>query len=149
VDDLGGSWSNIFQTKHESIFKFNGVFNYDFCTPYFWMSEEITENLIRERTKAYAWRTVCWLYYGTPTNLISHLNQEIFVCVNMEATEDQIPSEIEDLKLYYQRHEQSTDFSRIFNFFYGDEASIQNSFPTYGIEKKTGFDLAKSIAANE
>ena len=149
VDDLGGAWSNFYQTKYESIFKFNGVFNYDFCAPYFWMSEEITEELIRERTKAYVWRTVFWLYYAKPTNLISHLNQEIFVCVNMESAEDEIPTEIEHLKLYYQIHEQSTDFSRIFNFFYGDEASTSINHPTFGIGEKNGFDLAKSIAVNE
>ena len=144
VDDIGGMWSNKYQTIFDSIFKFNGVFNYDFCTPYFWMTEEITEALIRERTKAYAWRTVFWLQIGKPKTLADHLSQEIFVCENLKIEKTKTSSELEQLQQFFEAHKTSDDFSLIFNFFFGDEASLQMNYPTFGIGQVNGFDLAKS-----
>ncbi len=148
VDDLGGSWSNKFQTKFESIFKFNGVFNYDFCTPYFWMSEEITENLIRKRTMAYAWRTVFWLQNGKPQTLADHLNQEVFVSEKFEEEKVEISEELEKLKLFFDKNKQSTDLDLIFNFFFGDRASVEFGYATFGVGELTGFDLARFVLSN-
>lgn len=148
ADDIGGSWSNKHQTAYESIFKFNGVFNYDFCTPYFWMSEEITETLIYERTKNYAWRTVFWLQNGKPKTLEDHLNQEEFVCKNTETSKTIMSSELENLKHFFDRNKQSTDSDLIFNFFFGDKASSEFGYSIFGVEEVTGFDLAKVIGDN-
>lgn len=143
ADDIGGSWSNKFQTSFDSIFKFNGVFNYDFCAPYLWMTEEITEELIYERTKAYAWRTVFWVQNGKPKTLEDHLNQEIFVCENLQGKKVENSDKLKPLQQFYEAHKNADDYSLLFNFFYGDEASKDLNFPTFGIGKITGFDLAK------
>jgi len=149
VDNLGGAWSSFFQTKYESIFKFNGVFNYDFCAPYFWMSEEITEELIQKRTQAYAWRTVFWLQNGRPKTLEDHLNQEVLVFKNLPKIERNTAHELEQLNQLFQKNKVATDDRLIFNFFFGDKASSDLDYPTYGVDSVTGFDLAKAIVKRE
>ncbi len=145
VDDFGGSWSNKYQTSFESIFQFNGVFNYDFCAPYFWMSEEITADLIRERTMAYTWRTVFWLKNGRPETLEEHLNQEIFVLKKLPKIETTTSLELEKLNQLFIKNKYSTDRDLIFNFFYGDKASESFGYVAYGVGACTGFDLARFL----
>lgn len=147
VDDIGGAWSNKFQTSFENIFRFNGVYNYNFCAPHFWMSEEITKELIKERTIESIWRTVYWFENNNPLTLEEHINQEAFVSkkTNSSRRGHLISKDLEKLNEKFQKSKSSTDKDLIFNFFYGDEASKELSYPYFGIGKVTGFDLAKAF----
>ena len=68
-DDLKGGWTNRFTSDYDSKYKINGLFSRNFCTPIFWSSEIFTEDIIRQRTLEYTFRTVYWLNNPKPKTL--------------------------------------------------------------------------------
>lgn len=147
ADDIGGAWSNIYTTDYTSKFEIAPLVKRNFCTPYFWVSEDFTETIIRQRTKEYVYRTIYFINKGIPTTLKNHVEQEVFVQKNI-TKEQQKPeySNFDSLKKFYLEHLESENASLIFNFFYGDEASKSLTYATYGIKKQEGFEWIKYIA---
>ncbi len=147
ADDLKGGWTNFYTTDYDSKFKINALVTRAFCTPFFWASENYTEQLIRIRTLEYACRTVYWLTNPKPKTLKDHIQQEVYVAeksklnsANFDATDFEL------LDDYYSKYQDSDDYGVIFNFLYGDDASKSLEFSTYGIKGKVnGFDYAKII----
>jgi len=140
ADDLGGAWSNKAAADFESKFRFEGIFNHRFCTPYFWTSEELSTDLIQQRIQEYMYRTVFWQHNKGEKNLAYFVAQERFVHINTKLTN----SNLDDLafgllKEFYENHQHTTNYSLIFNFFYGDEASEVLGYPTFGVSGTAGF----------
>ena len=128
ADDLAGGWTNRFTTDFDSKFKINALISRNFCTPFFWTSEEITEQLIKTRTAEYAYRTIYWLENPKPTTLGDHVKQELFVAKNTNPAS----SGFDTTAAWYENNAYSEDYNLIFNFFYGDAASRILGFRTFG-----------------
>jgi hypothetical protein len=140
-DDLQGGWTNRFTNDYDSKFKINALVNRKFCTPVFWTSENFSEDLIRERTLEYAYRTIYWLTNPKPKTLEEHVAQEKFA---MKKSNGNINSDISIAETFYKTHLHSDDYHIIFNFFYGDAASKSLEFPTFGMPgNMLGFEYAK------
>lgn len=147
ADDLKGGWTNHYTTDFDSKFSINALVVRNFCTPYFWTSEEYAADLIVKRTLEYVYRTIYWKQNPKPQTLADHFAQEVFVQQQIESTEAGLNKngfgEIEEL---YQVFKDSDDYSLLFNFFYGDAASVSLAYPLFGIIENTGFEYAKFIA---
>lgn len=144
ADDLHGGWTNRFTTDYDSKFKINALVNRNFCTPFFWSSENYNLNLIRERTLAAAYNTIYWLEHPKPLTLKNHIEQLQFVTQHIDNQHIEINNNFTQLKQIYEQNVLREDFHFIFNFLYGDAASEQLAFPTFGIEGiYTGFEFAK------
>ena len=77
-------------------------------------------------------RTIYQSNHSCPKTLREHLEQERFVAkyarrVLQPALEDETYHE------FYLLHKDSEDYSRIFNFLYGDSVCESLGFPVYGI----------------
>ncbi len=147
ADDLKGGWTNYYTTDFDSKFKINALVNRNFCTPYFWTSEEYHAELIRQRTLEYAYRTIYWQNHARLKTLEDHVAQEIFVSEKTNIGGHQKKEGDKVLEQFYQDHKKEEDYSVIFNFFYGDKVSDLLAFPAYGIKGSTGFDFARLMAA--
>ena len=147
ADDLKGGWTNLYTTDYDSKFKINALVSRSFCTPFFWTSESYTEQLIRNRTLEYAFRTIYWLTNPKPKTLKDHIEQEIYVAEMSKIDSDNLDSnDFELLDNFYSKYQESEDYGIVFNFFYGDNASKSLEFSTHGITgKANGFDYAKII----
>jgi hypothetical protein len=147
ADDLKGAWTNRYTTDYDSKFKINALVTRNFCTPFFWTSENYTKKLIISRTFEYAVRTIYWQTNTKPKTLKEHIEQEIYVALKCKIKSEKIDTtDFELLDNFYSKYQQSNDYSIIFNFLYGDNASKSLEFPTYGIiGKLNGFDYAKII----
>lgn len=130
-DDLKGGWTNRYTSDYDSKFKINALVNRKFCTPIFWTGESFSEQIIRERTLEYAYRTIYWLKHPKPKTLEEHVAQEKFAMQKSQWNEnlDALAAET-----FYQKHRSSEDYHIIFNFFYGDAASKSLEFPTFGMQ---------------
>jgi hypothetical protein len=128
-DDLMGGWTNHFTTDFESKFSINALVNRHFCTPIFWSSEPYNTALIKQRTWAYALRTIYWQEHSKPNTLHEHCLQELFVNENSPYKDVFLKEKMSSD--FYIRHSLSSNYHLIFNFFYGDEASNQLGFPTF------------------
>ncbi len=150
ADDLKGAWTNFYTTDFDSKFKFKALIDRNFCTPYFWSSEEdehYNESLIKQRVQEYALRTIYWLDHTKPIKLEDHLKQELFVCTNTRSISPSFDEEtFKQVEAYYKQHKSSEDYSVLFNFFYGDKASASLNYPCYGIESLNGFEFANILA---
>ena len=135
-DDLKGGWTNRYTTDYDSKFKLNALINRRFCSPVFWTSEYYDPILIRERTLEYAYRTVYGLTKPKPKTLKQHVEQELFVAKHIEYQSKIEPCDVVFLNSFYKKHSETDDYSIIFNFFYGDRASEQLGFKSYGIEEE-------------
>ena len=149
VDDVGGSWSNRYTTDYTSKFDFGGTFKRNFCLPYFWTSESYTKDSIRRRCLEYLYRSVSWLKVGKPETLGQHLEQEIFVQKHLQqhhgfSTNTSMSAEVDALA---QTHFEDTNYSFIFNFFYGDSACKGLNYPTNGIKEQAGFQYVSAWVA--
>lgn len=147
-DDLKGGWTNRFTSDFDSKFKLNAWVKRAFCTPIFWTSEAFSKEMIAERILSYCYRTLYRVLNPNfkPLTLAQHLAQEIFISQNVKTHAKPLVNfaEIED---FYQKYQQSEDFHLIFNFFYGDAASEELGFKTFGIhEPFTGFHFATELA---
>jgi hypothetical protein len=143
--DLKGGWTNRYTSDYDSKFKLSGVFNHNFCTPFFWSSEVVTKKMIEVRVLEYMYRTIFWETNPKPRTLREHLNQEIFVSQHVpNDIQNYHLSDFEALDKFYSANENSDNYSLIFNFFYGDSASTSLEYPLFGTDDKlTGFDYAK------
>ena len=145
ADDLGGAWTNFYTTDFDSKFKLSALVSRNFCTPHFWSSEIFTEQVIQQRTLAYAYRTSYWIEHGALETLEDHLQQEIYVArkMNLPGANNM---DVKDLEKIYETFRKEDDYSLIFNFFYGDQASRSLNYPSYGISETNGFDYACILA---
>jgi len=150
ADDLKGGWTNHYTTDFDSKFKINALVVRNFCTPYFWTSEDYTATSIERKTLEYAYRTIYWKQNPKPQTLADHFAQEVFVQQQITPT-NTIPDttdwrEVEEL---YQTFKDSDDYSLLFNFFYGDEASASLGYATFGMGERAGFEYARIVAGHE
>lgn len=147
ADDLKGGWTNHYTTDFDSKFKLNALVERNFCTPYFWTSEAYTEELIIQRTKEYAYRTVFWLQNGKIKTLKDYVEQE--KCVAHKTNKPKIDyeaDEYEKLYKYYIKNQNEDDYNIIFNFMYGDEVCNSLAYPTFGLKSElNGFDFANIL----
>jgi len=149
ADDLKGAWTNFYTTDFDSKFKLSAFVKRKFCVPYFWTSEAYTEELIKNRTIEYLSRTLYCINHQHPKNLEEHLEQEIF-CQNMNnSLEENQNSDFELIQDFYEQYKTSAEYSLLFNFFYGDEASDSLRYKKFGIKDNTGFEYARHISFNK
>ena len=149
ADDHLGGWTNRFSTDYESKFKLNALVTRGFATPYFWSSEEYSTELIHERTLESVYRTVYWMQHPRPHTLAEYVGQEIYVARQMLGKRvPRAKDGFEEMKAYLQEHGQEEAYPRVFNFFYGDEASASLGFAKYGVAKMDGFTYARQAAAH-
>ena len=143
-DDLKGGWTNRFTTDYDSKFKINALLNRNFCIPLFWTSEPFSTGLIKTRMLQYVYRTIYRLTNPNPKILKQHVEQEKFVSKNAgTAAVKKQSSDIEITDTFYKQYQDSDNYHIIFNFFYGDEASVSLSFPCFGITSQlSGFEYA-------
>lgn len=143
-DDVAGGWTNRYTSDYQHKFQIQALVKRNFCTPVFWTSEDYSEALIAHRTQEQAYRTLWILDNGKPVTLEDHVMQEAFVAKHV----NRATQPINDNKLhsFYQQHKDSTDYSLIFCFMYGDEAAASLGYPVFGIATPfAGFKYAVSI----
>lgn len=145
ADDLMGVWTNRYTTDYDSKFKLSAFIERKFCVPHFWTSESYSAELIKSRTRTYAYRMLYLLNHPMPMTLQDHVNQEAYVARKANLNSDIDESAYKILDRFYQQHRDSDDHSLIFNFFYGDDASDSLGYRTYGISGATGFDYVADI----
>jgi len=146
ADDIDGAWTNRYTTDFSSKFEIQAFVKRNFCAPYFWTSETYTKELIIQRTKEYAYRTLHTIHKGKPKTLKDHIEQEIYVQFRSNDTSQISEDNYSEIEKFYLQHADSEDYNLIFNFFYGDEASESLAYKTYGIGKNAGWDYVKFTA---
>lgn len=146
ADDIGGAWTDRYTTDFSSKFEIQAFVKRNFCAPYFWTSETYTKQLIIQRTKEYAYRTLYTIEKGKPKILEDHIQQEIYVQIHSNNTRQISENNFSEIKKHYTQYADSEEYNLIFNFFYGDEASESLAYKTYGIGKNAGWDYVKFIA---
>jgi len=137
ADDIGGAWTDRYTTDFSSKFEIQAFVKRNFCAPYFWASETYTKELIIQRTREYAYRTLHVIENGKPTTLKDHIQQEVYVQFHSN-----------NIFQISENNADSEDYNLIFNFFYGDEASESLAYKTYGIGKNAGWDYVEFIASH-
>ncbi len=142
-DDLKGGWTNRYTSDYDSKFKINALLSRNFCTPIFWTGEHFSGDMIRQRILEYAWRVVYRQSHEAPQTLQEHIEQETFVAKQAPApvhVADETKVLAESL---YQQYKDSSDYSTIFNFLYGSNASSSLGFPLrFELEDFAGFRYA-------
>jgi hypothetical protein len=145
-DDLHGGWTNRFVTDYDSKFRINALIKRNFCTPLFFTSEPFTPELIRKRTLEYALRTLYRMKAEEPLTLKDHIEQEKFIA--QKSNKDPLAPEcdFESLHAFYNRHQEKEQHDVIFNFLFGDDASMQLGYPAHGIKEAfAGFRYAERL----
>ena len=147
ADDLGGAWSHRFMTDYSTKFQIAPLLKRRFCTPYFWTSEEHDEQSIKERIRAYLYRTSFQIKKGVPKSLKDHIQQEVYVSRKV-GIKNQRPSldAIKESYTFYIENADSEDYGLIFNFLYGDEVSESLGYKEYGCDEGAGMQLIKHLA---
>ncbi len=146
ADDIGGAWTDRYTTDFSSKFEIQAFVKRNFCAPYFWTSETYTKQLIIQRTREYAYRTLHVIEKGKPTTLKDHIQQEIYVQIHSNNTFQISEDNFSEIKKYYIQNADSDEYNLIFNFFYGDEASESLAYKIYGTEKDAGWNYVRFIA---
>ncbi len=146
ADDLKGGWTNRYATDFDSKFKINGLVTRNFCVPYFWTSEDFDAEKIRTRAQEYVYRTIFWKKHGRLETLKDHLEQEVFVAKHVRPKSGTGLEETEELSVYFDKHQMDDNYSRIFNFFYGDKISATLGYPLFDTRENAGFEFAKWLA---
>ncbi len=150
ADDLLGAWTNFYTTDFDSKFKLNAFVTRNFCTPYFYTSENFSKELIITRTNEYLHRTMYWLEHGKPKTLEDHVVQESHVATNSNPKGKVLDeSPLDEMLLFYESHKSSEEYDLIFNFFYGDGASESLAYKQYGIKNAKGFEFASFLASRQ
>ncbi|HTF06506.1 MAG TPA: hypothetical protein VK826_20885 [Bacteroidia bacterium] len=151
-DDLKGGWTNRYTSDYDSKFRIHALITRNFCTPVFWSGEEYTVEQIAVRVAEYCFRTIYRATHAQPESLRDHVEQEVSVFQSVsglfpDARAESLPATAyPTLHAYYQQHQDSTDYLTIFNFFYGDEASVSLGHVTRGIEIAfAGYKYAASV----
>ena len=138
ADDLHGGWTNKYTVDYDSKFKFNALFERQFCVPILFASETFTEELIIQRTKEYCFRSVNWLTHPKPKTLKQHVDQEAFVATWDKHFEMLSKEIFQKLDSFYNLHQNTDRYDVIFNFFYGDTVCKTLNFPLHNVEKDFG-----------
>lgn len=147
ADDLHGAWTNYYSTDFSSKFELNALVTRNFCTPYFYSSEEYSEAEIRRRAYAYAYRSIYWVRHGKIRSLQDHLAQEVFVARRLGALAAPAPDmDFTPQATLYEAFKEEDDYSLRFNFFYGDAASSSLGYACYGVPEYGGFHYARHLA---
>lgn len=143
VDDVEGAWSERHPTDYKSKFEFGAHLKRQFCTPIFFTSESLDEQLIIKRIQGYLCRTVYWLEHSAPLTLGKMVDQEIFVASFVRAYQEGLSDiEAEFVDRFFKDHAGTSSSDILFNFFYGDQASSQLNYKTFGLPEKAGFRYA-------
>lgn len=143
-DDIGGAWTDRYASHYTNTFDFGAIARRNFCTPYFWTSElTFAMEQCRERILEAIHRTIFFVRNGSPSTLEEHVEQEIFVHQNLNKAISSTESHRE-IEKFYETHKSSDDYSIIFNFFYGDEASESLGYRTYGRKPYEGFEWIRN-----
>lgn len=153
VDDIGGAWSNYYTTDYTSKFEINSLLKRNFCAPYFWTSETISEAIIQRRIHEYVYRTLFWILNGKPETVKELMEQEVFVSTHANLQLNDFQNDIkyddatyEGFEIFYKIHKDSTEYSLKFNLFYGDKASEELNYTCYGVNEINGFDYARFLS---
>lgn len=146
ADDIGGAWTDRYTTDFSSKFEIQAFVKRNFCTPYFWTSESYTKELIIQRTREYAYRTLHVIEKGKPKTLKDHIQQEVYVQIHSNNSFQISENNFSEIKKYDIQNSDSEDYNLIFNFFYGDEVSESLAYKTYGIRKNAGWNYVRFIA---
>lgn len=146
IDNIDGAWSNFYTTDYKSKFDIADLVKRNFCTACFWTSEDVNIDLIKSRVQEYLLRYIHTVLHGLPETLDDMLKQEVFVA-SLQHDEKKMPSpiELDKITTFYDKHQTSSEYDLIFNFFYGDKASETLSQKCYGFSKNTGFNYAQYI----
>lgn len=145
ADDLKGGWTNRYTTDYDSKFKLNAYINRNFCIPVFWTSEEYNIDIIKRRVEEYCFRTLYWKIKSRPETLEEHIKQELFVDKNCITNVNGFNLiDFSFINEYYNSNINSTEYSRIFNFMYGDNSCRELGYVEFGIkEQMAGYKYAK------
>ncbi|MEM9362670.1 MAG: hypothetical protein AAGA43_08550 [Bacteroidota bacterium] len=150
ADDVGGAWSNKCTVDYTSKFDIGPLLKRNFCTPYYWSSETFTKTSIKNRALEYAYRTIFCLNQGRPKTLNDYVSQEVYVFLNTnQEMNDASPDNLEGAKNFFIENSESREYSILFNFFYGDKASNELNYPTYGASENLGFLFSAYMAKNK
>ena len=147
ADDLKGAWTNFYTTDFDSKFKINAFVHRNFCLPFFWTSENYSEELVKQRTEEYLNRTLYWMEKKRPKSLREHLEQEVFVAQNMEGKEQLAHLNFDKIAAHFLTHQDSEEYNLIFNFFYGDVGSENLGYKKFGVKEISGFEYARFVAS--
>lgn len=150
ADDLKGGWTNFYSTDFDSKFKLNALVKRNFCTPYFWASESYSEEIIKMRTTEYLNRTLYRFDNPQPKTLSDYLNQEVYVAqkANKTCAEKLKATAFDQIESFYNKNKNTEEYSKIFNFFCGDNGSESLGYEKHGINTKTGYEYATFLAQN-
>lgn len=132
-DDLKGGWTNRYTSDYDSKFRISALVRRNFCTPLVWTGEAYTTELVQQRTREYAWRSVYRKLHPGPVSLEDHVTQERFVALHAGSGPAIEPAQ--DTALLYNTYRNSEDYHVIFNFLYGHQAAASLEFPV-------AFDMA-------
>ena len=147
-DDLMGGWTNRYTSDYDGKFKLNAMVSRGFCIITFWTGELFDTQLIKERTIEACYRTMHWLEKPKPKTLEEHIAQEKFAASKIKYHNEDLPENFEALDGYYKQNKDTEDYHVIFNFLYGDNASIELGFPAFGItDDMAGFKYARAVTA--
>jgi len=147
ADNIGGAWTNRLTTDFDNKFRSRAKRDLGFCTPTIWIEEGFSSSLIIERTKESIQRTNYQIAQGDPQTLQEHVAQEIHVNYQNDSPQKTLnKSSYKLLDDFYQTHKLTTDYSIIFNFFYGDKASLTMGYKAYGIITGDGFQYCKRLS---
>lgn len=146
ADDIGGSWSSRYTTDYTSKFSFGSILKRDFCTPYFWTSEDFSTEMIRLRVAEYLHRSMYWITHNRPITLTEHIDQEAYVSEQSGGASNIMKQDVSAHEFFLE-HGESKDYGLIFNFLYGDKASQELNYKTYGMRELAGFKYAEALAA--
>ena len=149
ADDLMGAWTNGYTTDYDSKFKLSAFVSRRFCVPHFWTSENYSTELIETRVKSYAYRMQYLMVNPLPVTLEDHVKQETYVERELGLSIALDSDAYQALDNFYLDHRDSDDYSLIFNFFYGDDASSSLGYKTYGITGATGYDYSRYQSSRE
>ena len=148
VDDVEGSWSNPATTDYSSKFEIEPLIKRNFCTPYFWTSEDYSEKLIARRIREYVFRTIHRIKNGIPKTLKQAFEQEAFVqSMVMDPKEHATIHDFSKIEKFYIEHKNSDDYNLKFCFFYGDRDAESLAYPTFDIRENEGFDYVKFLVS--
>jgi hypothetical protein len=148
TDDLKGAWTHRYSTEHDNKFKLNALVSRNFCTPYLWSSEKYDKEKIVKRVSESVFRCVYCKGKLKMKSLMDFVKQEAFVHKNTHdlLMESACIQYIDIIYNFYQENLYSENYSLIFNFFFGDEASRVLEYPVFGNEQiPDGFDFTSLL----
>lgn len=150
IDDIEGAWSHYFATNYKSNFDITSLLKRNFCTPCFWTSEDLNEDIIRIRIQNYLFRYIHAVQEGSPKTLSDLVKQEVFVASFMRDSKVKLlQSELDRINAFYIQHQNSKNYDLLLNFFYGDLASESLSLSGYGLPANAGFIFAQYMSTQK